>query len=110
MDYKEAIKIFEEFEEMNSCVPEDAEAITLAIEALKKADRYRWHDAEEELPGTTDDVLVYHTYYHRKADCIKGEIEIGDMYHSKWHGDAARGAENVIIAWKYIEPYKEESR
>ena len=87
----------DEILELNKCV----------IEALEKADKYRWHDLREssyDLPrvvngnGESEYVLV-------KTGCFEWcDMEMAYYSYAKrqWSID------NYVLAWRYIEPFKEE--
>ena len=83
------------------------EAIKMAIEALEKADKYRWHDLRKnpddspEADGNSEseDVLV--------------RIGTPEWYSCEWayyHHDKNLWSiyEQNVFAWRYIEPFKEE--
>ena len=92
----------------NSNYERKIEFMRLVIEALKKADKYKWHDLRknpDDLPeadeyGKSDYVLVMigtpewdHcelVYYNHNRD----------MWSSLY--------EQNVFAWRYIEPFKEE--
>ena len=85
------------------------DACILAVEALEKADKYRWHDLREspyDLPrvtngyGESDYVLV-------KTGCFEWcDMEMAYYSYAKkqWSID------NYVFAWQYIEPFEEEEK
>ena len=108
--YEQAIKLLEmlssdEFQQFTSSEFDDA--IYTAIEALEKADKYRWHDLRknpDDLPrvtngyGESDYVLV-------KTGCFEWcDMEMAYYSYAKkqWSID------NYVFAWQYIEPFEEE--
>ena len=90
-------------------IPEYYKAIEMAVDALEKADKYRWHDLREssyDLPrvvngyGESDYVLV-------KTGCFEWcDMEIAYYSYAKkqWSID------NYVFAWRYIEPFEEEEK
>ena len=80
----------------------------MAIKALKKADKYRWHDLRknpDDLPEgigggyESDYVLV-----------MIGTPEWNDWEQAYYHHDKRLWStyEQNVFAWRYIEPFKEE--
>ena len=76
-------------------------------EALKKADKYRWHDLKknpDDLPeadeyGRSEYVLV-----------MTGTPEWNSWEQAYYHHDKKLWStyEQNVFAWRYIEPFKEE--
>ena len=111
MTNEEAIEQFKErlaITDYRQQIPEYYEAIEMAVEALEKADKYRWHDLRknpDDLPeaiGGGDEseyVLVMiatpewnsweQAYYHH-------DKKMWSTYYQN------------VFAWRYIEPFKEE--
>ena len=90
-------------------IGDSLEAWDMAIEALEKADKYRWHDLRknpDDLPedngyGESDYVLVM----------------IGTPEWNRWeqayyhHGKRLWSTyEQNVFAWRYIEPFEGEER
>ena len=111
MTNKEAIEQFKErlaITDYRQQTPEYYEAIEMAVEALEKADKYRWHD----LRKNPDDL----------PEAIGGGYEsdyvlvmIGTPEWNSWeqayyhHGKRLWSTyEQNVFAWRYIEPFKEE--
>ena len=109
--YEQAIKLLEmlssdEFQQFTSSEFDDA--IYTAIEALEKADKYKWHD----LRKNPDDL----------PEAIGGGYEsdyvlvmIGTPEWNSWeqayyhHGKRLWSTyEQNVFAWRYIEPFEEE--
>ena len=109
--YEQAIKLLEmlssdEFQQFTSSEFDDA--IYTAIEALEKADKYKWHD----LRKNPDDL----------PEAIGGGYEsdyvlvmIGTPEWNSWeqayyhHGKRLWSTyEQNVFAWRYIEPFKGE--
>ena len=83
-------------------------AFETAIEALEKADKYRWHDLRknpDDLPeaiGGGDE-----------SEYVLVMIGIPEWNHWEWayyHHDKKLWStyEQNIFAWRYIEPFEEE--
>ena len=111
MTNKEAIEQFKErlaITDYRQQIPEYYEAIEMAVEALEKADKYRWND----LRKNPDDL----------PEAIGGGYEsdyvlvmIGTPEWNSWeqayyhHGKRLWSTyEQNVFAWRYIEPFKEE--
>ena len=79
----------------------------MAIEALEKANKYRWHDLRknpDDLPeadgnSESDYVLV-----------MIGTPEWNSWEQAYYHHDKKLWStyEQNVFAWRYIEPFKEE--
>ena len=81
-----------------------------AIEALEKAEKYKWHDLRKnpnDLPILGDNIIIgyinmnvpkeiIYISYETDEDCLKNLIN-GKYKHF------------VFIGWKYIEPFEEVS-
>ena len=109
--YEQAIKLLEmlssdEFQQFTSSEFDDA--IYMAIEALEKADKYRWHDLSknpDDLPEAigggyeSDYVLV-----------MIGTPEWNSWEQAYYKYDKRLWStyEQNVFAWRYIEPFKEE--
>lgn len=83
-------------------------AIDAAIEALEKADKYRWHD----LRKNPDDLpeAICNGY---ESEYVLVMIGIPEWNHCEWayykHDKRMWSTyEQNIFAWRYIEPFKEE--
>ena len=85
------------------------EAWHMAIKALEKADKYRWHD----LRKNPDDLpeAIGGGY---ESEYVLVMIGIPEWNHWEWayykhnHKEWSTYEQN-IIAWRYIEPFKEEA-
>ena len=112
MTINEAIEQFKErlaITDYRKQIPEYYEAIEMAVDALKNADKYRWHD----LRKNPDDLP--------EAICGGYESEyvlvmIGTPEWNSWeqayykHGKKLWSTyEQNVFAWRYIEPFKEEA-
>ena len=89
-------------------IPEYYEAIEMAVEALEKADKYRWHDLRknpDDLPEAigggyeSDHVLV-----------MIGTPEWNSWEQAYYHHGKRLWStyEQDVFAWRYIEPFEEE--
>ena len=109
---KEAIKGIERniCNHMDLCRWVDCEkcAVGLAIKALEKADKYRWHDLRknpDDLPEAIGDGY--------ESDYVL--VMIGTPEWNSWeqayyhHGKKMWSTyEQNVFAWRYIEPFEEE--
>ena len=89
-------------------IPEYYEAIEMAVEALEKADKYRWHDLRknpDDLPEAigggyeSDYVLV-----------MIGTPEWNSWEQAYYHHDKKMWStyDQNVFAWRYIEPFEWE--
>ena len=82
-------------------------ALFMAIKALEKADKYRWHDLRknpDDLPeadgnSESDYVLI-----------MIGTPEWNSWEQAYYHHDKKLWStyEQNVFAWRYIEPFEEE--
>lgn len=82
----------------------------MAISALKKADKYRWHDLRKDpndLPEIDPDLLPIskRVYFSTKDDAYTGTY---DHLLETWDSDGLEGfaVSEVVIAWREIEPFE----
>ena len=110
MTIKEAIEQFKErlaITDYRKQIPEYYEAIEMAVDALEKADKYKWHDLRknpDDLPeadGNSESKYVL--------------VMIGTPEWNSWeqayyhHGKRLWSTyDQNVFAWRYIEPFKEE--
>lgn len=80
------------------------EAFGMAIEALQKTEKYRWHDLRKnpnDLPTDGLNVIAFNKILGR---CVSA------TYNG--HGWIIMGGSDLyypfIIAWRYIEPFEED--
>ena len=110
MTNKEAIEQFKErlaITDYRQQIPEYYEAIEMAVEALEKADKYRWHDLRknpDDLPEADG---------NSESDYVL--VMIGTPEWNSWeqayyhHGKRLWSTyDQNVFAWRYIEPFKEE--
>ena len=90
----------------------DAEPLKLAIKALEKADKYRWHDLRknpDDLPEAigggyeSDYVLVM-------IGTPEWDNHEWAYYNYNTKGWSTPFYEQNVFAWRYIEPFKEEQQ
>ena len=81
----------------------------MAIKALEKADKYRWHD----LRKNPDDLPEgFEGSY--ESEYVLVMIGIPEWNHWEWayyHHDKKLWStyEQNVFAWRYVEPFKEEA-
>ena len=110
MTNKEAIEQFKErlaITDYRQQIPEYYEAIEMAVEALEKADKYRWHDLRknpDDLPEADG---------NSESDYVL--VMIGTPEWNSWeqayyhHGKRLWSTyDQNVFAWRYVEPFKEE--
>ena len=80
----------------------------MAIKALKKADKYRWHD----LRKTPDDLpeAIGGGYESEYVLVMIGIPEWNSWEQAYYHHDKKEWStyEQNVFAWRYIEPFKGE--
>ena len=109
MTNKEAIEQFKErlaITDYRQQMPEYYEAIEIAVDALEKADKYKWHDLRknpDDLPeadgnSESDYVLV-----------MIGTPEWNSWEQAYYKHDKRMWStyEQNVFAWRYIEPFEE---
>ena len=110
--YEQAIKLLEmlssdEFQQFTSSEFDDA--IYTAIEALEKADKYRWHD----LRKNPDDLpeAICGGYESEYVLVMIGTPEWNSWEQAYYKHDKKLWStyEQNVFAWRYIEPFKEEA-
>ena len=110
MTINEAIEQFKErlaITDYRRQIPEYYEAIEMAVDALKNADKYRWHDLRknpDDLPEADG---------NSESDYVL--VMIGTPEWNSWeqayyhHGKRMWSTyEQNVFAWRYIEPFEEE--
>ena len=107
MTNKEAKTIMENLIYLYRPIGDSLEAWDMAIKALEKADKYRWHDLRknpDDLPedngyGESDYVLV-----------MIGTPEWNSWEQAYYHHGKRLWStyEQNVFAWRYIEPFEEE--
>ena len=109
--YEQAIKLLEmlssdEFQQFTSSEFDDA--IYTAIEALEKADKYRWHD----LRKNPDDLpeAICGGYESEYVLVMIGTPEWNSWEQAYYKHDKKLWStyDQNVFAWRYIEPFEEE--
>lgn len=95
MTAEKAIEILSDVGDINRCCAEDAEALDMAIEALKKSE---WIPCSERLP---EEAGLYLVSMHRLG---YPQREIDGFVRGKWERYG-----NNVIAWMPLPEYKAES-
>ena len=111
MTNKEAIEQFKErlaITDYRKQIPEYYEAIEMAVDALEKADKYRWHDLRKK----PDDLPEDNGY--GKSEYVLVMIGTPEWYSCEWAYYSHNAKmwsiyEQNVFAWRYIEPFKEEA-
>ena len=110
MTIKEAIEQFKELlaiTDYRKQIPEYYEAIEMAIKALEKADKYKWHD----LRKNPDDLpeAIGGGYESEYVLVMIGTPEWNSWEQAYYHHDKKEWStyEQDVFAWRYIEPFKE---
>lgn len=111
MTNKEAIEQFKErlaITDYRKQIPEYYETIEMAVEALEKADKYRWHDLRknpDDLPEAIGD-----GYESEYVLVMTGTPEWNSWEQAYYHHGKRLWStyEQNVFAWRYIEPFEEE--
>lgn len=104
------IEYYHGFRGQEACIKAIEDACILAVEALGKADKYRWHDLRkkpDDLPEAigggyeSDYVLV-----------MTGTPEWNSWEQAYYHHGKRLWStyEQNVFAWRYIEPFEEEKQ
>ena len=110
MTNKEAIEQFKErlaITDYRKQIPEYYEAIEMAVEALEKADKYRWHDLRKNPDDLPEAIGGDESEY------VLVMIGTPEWYSCEWAYYSHNAKmwsiyEQNVFAWRYIEPFKEE--
>lgn len=82
----------------------------IVSKALKKSDKYRWHDLKEN----PDDLPEANRWGESNYVLVKALIKVGcyacnDMRKAYYnHTQKKWSIDGNVFAWRYIEPFKEE--
>ena len=109
--YKNMILYNKDFEPKNdnSNYEHKIEFLRLAIEALEKADKYKWHDLKEnpdDLPEA--DEYGCSEYVLAMIGTPEWDNHEWAYYNYNTKGWSTPFYEQNVFAWRYIEPFKEE--
>lgn len=91
---------------------ERVKALDVAINAVEKAEKYRWHDLRknpDDMPEEDVKVLTVHRYHHFSIGEDANEYEIGHRYRDTFFFSGGEGVNSKVLAWKYIEPFEGDS-
>lgn len=110
MTINEAIEQFKErlaITDYRRQIPEYYEAIEMAVDALKNADKYRWHDLRknpDDLPEAIGDSESEYVLI------MIGTPEWNSWEQAYYHHDKRLWStyDQNVFAWRYIEPFEEE--
>ena len=111
MTNKEAIEQFKErlaITDYRQQIPEYYEAIEMAVDALEKADKYRWHDLRKKPDDLPEPIGG--GYESEYVLVMTGTPEWNSWEQAYYHhGKKLWSTYNQnVFAWRYIEPFKEE--
>ena len=111
MTIKEAIEQFKKrlaITDYRKQIPEYYEAIEMAVDALEKADKYRWHD----LRKNPDDLpeAIGGGYESEYVLVMIGTPEWNSWEQAYYHHDKKMWStyDQNVFAWRYVEPFEEE--
>ena len=107
MTIKEAKTIMENLIYLYRPLGNSLKAWHMAIKALEKADKYRWHD----LRKNPDDLPEDNGY--GKSEYVLVMIGTPEWYSCEWAYYSHNAKmwsiyEQNVFAWRYIEPFEEE--
>ena len=110
MTNKEAIEQFKErlvITDYRKQIPEYYEAIEMAVDALEKADKYRWHDLRknpDDLPKADG---------NNESEYVLAAIGTPEWNHYEWafynHSTRMWSTslyDQNVCAWRGVEPFK----
>ena len=101
------IECYNGFRGKEAYIKAKEDACILAVEALEKADKYRWHDVRknpDDLPEAIGGSYV--------SECVLVMIGTPEWYSCEWAYYSHNAKmwsiyEQDVFAWRYIEPFKE---
>ena len=103
------IEYYNGFRGKEAYIKAKEDACILAVEALEKASKYRWHDLRknpDDLPEAIEGSYV--SEYVLVMIGTPGWNNCEWAYYRHNHKEWSTYEQN-IIAWRYIEPFKEEA-
>lgn len=102
------IEYYHGFRGQEACIKAIEDACILAVEALEKADKYRWHD----LRKNPDDLpeAIGGGYESEYVLVMIGTPEWNSLDWAYYNHDKKEWStyEQDVFAWRYIEPFEEE--
>lgn len=101
------IEYYNGFRGKDAYIKAKEDACILAVEALKKADKYRWHDLgknPDDLPEAIGD-----GYESEYVLVMTGTPEWNDCEWAYYNHNTRLWStyEQNVFAWRYIEPFEE---
>ena len=101
------IEYYNGFRGKDAYIKAKEDACILAVEALEKADKYKWHD----LRKNPDDLPEADEY--GRSEFVFVMTGTPEWYSCEWayyHHDKKLWSiyEQDVFAWRYIEPFEEE--
>ena len=102
------IECYNGFRGKEAYIKAKEDACILAVEALEKADKYRWHDLRknpDDLPEAIGGSYV--SEYVFVMIGTPGWNNCEWAYYKHNHKEWSTYEQN-IIAWRYVEPFEEE--
>ena len=103
------IECYNGFRGKEAYIKAKEDACILAVEALEKADKYRWHD----LRKNPDDLpeAIGGGYESEYVLVMIGTPEWNSWEQAYYHHDKKLWStyEQNVFAWRYVEPFKEEA-
>ena len=102
------IEYYHGFHGQEACIKAIEDACILAVEALEKADKYKWHDLRknpDDLPEAIGD-----GYESEYVLVMVGTPEWNSWEQAYYHHGKKLWStyEQDVFAWRYIEPFEEE--
>ena len=103
------IEYYNGFRGKDAYIKAKEDACILAVEALEKADKYRWHD----LRKNPDDLPEDNGY--GESEYVLVMIGTPEWYSCEWAYYSHNAKmwsiyEQNVFAWRYIEPFEEEEK
>ena len=108
MTNKEAKKIMDNLIYLYRPLGNSLKAWHMAIKALEKADKYRWHDLRKNPDDFPE--AVGGGYESDYVLVMIGTPEWNSWEQAYYHHDKKLWStyDQNVFAWRYIEPFKEE--
>ena len=102
------IECYNGFKGKDAYIKAKEDACILAIKALEKADKYKWHD----LRKNPDDLpeAIGNGYESEYVLVMIGTPEWNSWEQAYYHHDKKLWStyDQNVFAWRYIEPFEEE--
>ena len=109
MTNKEAKKIMDNLIYLYRPLGNSLKAWHMAIKALEKADKYRWHDLRKNPDDFPE--AVGGGYESDYVLVLIGTPEWNSWEQAYYHHDKKLWStyDQNVFAWRYVEPFKEEA-